>query len=334
LTTGLDVSLVVPTRDRGEQLRATLAALSGQTFPSDRIEVIVVDDGSADATPQIVGELGRAVYVRQGGEGPTAARNAGAARARAELLVFLDDDVELEPGAVASLVEAHRSGSRLVVVGDLETPAPAHLSEVVGTRLAGGAAEPATIEIPFTRCRTGLLSVGRAGFFSLGGFVDPTGGWPSWDDVDFGYRAGRNGFRLVCATSARGIHRCEWATSLDGTARRWYEASRSAVRLFDRYPGIDQSFPIYRDKLPIRWQRDSRLLVARKLARALVSSRLLLCGCERLAGTMAARGWAPWLTQPLTGCVISGYQWRGIRRGIRERGLTAGRPSEGERPAR
>lgn len=41
---------------------------------------------------------------------------------------------------------------------------------------------------------TGLIAIKKSDFFGLGMFQDPTGGWPNWDDVDFGYRAVKVGF--------------------------------------------------------------------------------------------------------------------------------------------
>jgi GT2 family glycosyltransferase len=95
--------VVVPTRDRPDQLRACLAALEAQTATS--FEVVVVDDGSQ--RPAAVGEAiataPHARLVRGAGRGPAAARNLGAAAARAPVVCFTDDDCRPEPGWVAAL---------------------------------------------------------------------------------------------------------------------------------------------------------------------------------------------------------------------------------------
>jgi Glycosyl transferase family 2 len=75
------VSVVIPTYNRAEVLEDAIASVLGQTVPA--IEVIVVDDASTDATPEVVAGFGDAVqYVRQDRSGGSAARNLGASRAR------------------------------------------------------------------------------------------------------------------------------------------------------------------------------------------------------------------------------------------------------------
>ncbi len=96
------VSIVVPTRNRARLLRDCVESLFGQDYPSDRYEVIVVDDGSADDTPSVVRELSglRAPHlrdVRSSGRGANAARNEGVRMARGDLIAFVDDDVEVPP---------------------------------------------------------------------------------------------------------------------------------------------------------------------------------------------------------------------------------------------
>ncbi|MEA2330228.1 MAG: hypothetical protein QOH58_366 [Thermoleophilaceae bacterium] len=91
---GPEVTVVVPTRDRWPHLsRAALpAALSQQGV---ELEVVVVDDGSADETPRRLAQLddARVRTIRsERSEGVARARNRGIAAARAEWVAFLDDD--------------------------------------------------------------------------------------------------------------------------------------------------------------------------------------------------------------------------------------------------
>jgi GT2 family glycosyltransferase len=97
------VSVVVPTRDRPEQLRACLAALEAQSATS--FEVVVVDDGSREpsAVGDVVAGAPHARLVRGSGRGPAAARNLGVAAAAAPVVCFTDDDCRPEPGWVDAL---------------------------------------------------------------------------------------------------------------------------------------------------------------------------------------------------------------------------------------
>ena len=78
-------SVIVPTRNRPDSLAECVAALSRLDYPSDRFEVIVVDDGSATPLSGLVDEARGQVsitLVRQESSGPGVARNTGARTAR------------------------------------------------------------------------------------------------------------------------------------------------------------------------------------------------------------------------------------------------------------
>jgi GT2 family glycosyltransferase len=85
-------SVIVPTHSRPERLATCLDGLGRLSYPPERFEVIVVDDGS-EREPQVeeAGSL-RLRVVRQEHAGPAAARNRGAAQADGDHLAFLDDD--------------------------------------------------------------------------------------------------------------------------------------------------------------------------------------------------------------------------------------------------
>ena len=83
------VSVVVPVHDGREALAECLRALRSQSLPKSAYEVIVVDDGSTDASAEIAQSFGVRVIL-QGNAGPPAARNAGAIAARGRWLAFTD----------------------------------------------------------------------------------------------------------------------------------------------------------------------------------------------------------------------------------------------------
>src|SRR6266550_6185835 len=93
------VSIVVPTRNRARLLRDCIVSLMQQDLPGDRFEIIVVDDGSTDETPDVVREIRRRTnrpdirYVRPEGRGLNVARNAGIQAAIGDPIAFVDDDV-------------------------------------------------------------------------------------------------------------------------------------------------------------------------------------------------------------------------------------------------
>lgn len=93
------LSVVIPTKDRADALARTLDALEAQRVGEASVEVVVVDNGSSDGTLALVRERegGATLPVRlleQPEGGPAAARNAGVAASRGEVLLFLGDDTE------------------------------------------------------------------------------------------------------------------------------------------------------------------------------------------------------------------------------------------------
>ncbi|MBI3998716.1 MAG: glycosyltransferase family 2 protein, partial [Armatimonadetes bacterium] len=119
-----DLSVVIPTLNRREVLKRVLDALAHQTYPADRYEVVVVDDGSTDGTQDVVEAAGRtgppAVrYVRQtpGKRGPASANNLGIKAAQGEWILFLNDDVVADPHLVEEHVRFHRAYGDIIVQG-------------------------------------------------------------------------------------------------------------------------------------------------------------------------------------------------------------------------
>jgi glycosyltransferase involved in cell wall biosynthesis len=96
------VSVVIPVFNRASLVVEAIDSALAQTF-TDR-EIVVVDDGSTDATPAAVQRYGDAVrYVRQANGGEASARNRGVREASGTWVAFLDSDDLWEPEALATL---------------------------------------------------------------------------------------------------------------------------------------------------------------------------------------------------------------------------------------
>jgi GT2 family glycosyltransferase len=103
------ISVVIPTKNRVAALTRTLDALEGQRVGGAELEVAVIDNGSGDGTVAEVRQRAERSplamrLLEQPDGGPAAARNAGAAAASGEILLFLGDDTE---PADANLLSAH-----------------------------------------------------------------------------------------------------------------------------------------------------------------------------------------------------------------------------------
>ena len=130
----ISVSVIIPTHNRAALLPRTLESLARQDLPTSDYELIVVADGCTDGTMQLL-QSWKAPYaltsVEQApGRGAAAARNAGAARASADLLLFLDDDMEASPQLLSEHVRSHRQQPGCVVLGYFPMQPPASDDDV------------------------------------------------------------------------------------------------------------------------------------------------------------------------------------------------------------
>jgi glycosyltransferase involved in cell wall biosynthesis len=98
------ISVIVTTYERRALLARTLASVYAQTRADH--EVIVVDDGSTDGTAEFLGSQPVSVIAMAHAGNPATARNAGLARARGEMIAFLDSDDMWEPTALEELAGA------------------------------------------------------------------------------------------------------------------------------------------------------------------------------------------------------------------------------------
>ena len=99
------VTIAIPCYNHGRYLSAAVNSALGQTHPE--VEIVVVDDGSTDETPQVVADFGDAVRsFRQDNAGPAATYNFAASVAKGEYISFLDADDELHPLYVQELLGA------------------------------------------------------------------------------------------------------------------------------------------------------------------------------------------------------------------------------------
>jgi glycosyltransferase involved in cell wall biosynthesis len=111
----MDLSVIVPTHNRRDLLPRTLEGFCVQTGNPPDWELLVVDDGSTDATEETVKTYAHRLpirYFHQGKSGVSTARNLGLREARGKLVLFLDDDVIPSPQLLAEHFGFHRQRSQ------------------------------------------------------------------------------------------------------------------------------------------------------------------------------------------------------------------------------
>ena len=185
------VSVIVPHLNDYDNLDACLKLLSEQSFPRDRTEIIVADNGSLrgfDTVRQIVGTRGRVIEVAERGAGP--ARNAGVRASRGEAIAFIDSDCRPDPRwleeGLAELRLADFAGGRVDVL--VEDPLRMTAAEAFESVFAFQN-EAYVKGRNFTV--TASMFVWRSVFESVGGFEN---GVP--EDKDWCMRAVRKGYRI------------------------------------------------------------------------------------------------------------------------------------------
>ena len=224
-----DLAVVIPTRQRWDILRLTLDALGAQT--EQGFETIVVADGTDQEVPELPGVR----VVQQEHAGPGVARNSGVSATERRLVLFLGDDMIPRPELVARHLERHRRHPEdgVAVLGriDWHESVPRdrlhrwldwsgalfdyRLLELQGDEEAG-----------WTRFYSSNVSLKRDLFARAGGF-DPDFFF-DYEDLDFGYRLGHSGMRLLYepAAAVDHLHPYDW----DGVVRR-YRSRAEAERL-------------------------------------------------------------------------------------------------------
>ena len=115
------LSVVICSLNGAQRVARCLTAVARQTI-SSAIEVIVVDDGSADGTSEIARAHGAMVIRHSANRGPAAARNSGTRHAVGAIVAFLDDDCEPSAGWAQHILSAYHDG--VAGVGGAIVPQP------------------------------------------------------------------------------------------------------------------------------------------------------------------------------------------------------------------
>jgi GT2 family glycosyltransferase len=261
------LSVLIVTWNSREELRRTLPALRAELGEGD--ELIVVDNDSADGTPEVVSSLApEARLVRNGRNvGFAAACNAGAALARGELLVILNPDAAPLPGfgeairrplvegrgwAAWQALVADRGGTRINSAGN-----PVHFTGIVWAGAHGRPIEEAPPAGGVPALSGACTALPRRTWIDAGGF--PERFFLYHEDVDLSLRLRLAGGVLGIEPAAVVDHNYEFGSREHKW--RWLERNRWAV-LIRTYP-------------------TSLLLL---LAPALIATELALLGASAAAG--------------------------------------------------
>lgn len=211
------LSVLIPTFDRADKLRACLARLEQQTLPPHCFEVIVVDDGSSDGTADFLHDYATRSSLalrsfRQDNAGPATARNRALREAKGEIVLYIGDDILLEPDALQHHAAWHRAHpeAHKAMVGRVDwaknVKRDAFLRWLDTTNLQFDFANAEHGESRgYGGFYTSNLSLKRS-FHLEHGLFDEDFRHAIWEDIELGFRLCERGLDIVYNSYARAAH--------------------------------------------------------------------------------------------------------------------------------
>jgi len=219
------VTVVLPAFNGAAFIAEAIASVRRQSHPA--LEIVVVDDGSTDATATVVQSLGDDIrYVRQRRGGPAAARNRGVSLARGSLVAFIDQD-DLWPDDHLSVLQTLLAETAAVAMGTTQALVPASEAR-------------ATVFVPYGapwRAPHVGAALFRREAFEIVGSLDQTLRYCS-DDLDWFMRARERG-AVVAETDAVTllfrIHHMNTSRDTEFRRNALLEAVHASIRRRQRF---------------------------------------------------------------------------------------------------
>ncbi len=206
---GVSISVIMPVYNGGEVLPRSLPPLVDMLRAGEIAEIIVVDDGSTDASAEIARGHGVRLLHSGGRLGPGGARNVAAPSAIGEVLWFVDADVVVHEDAARVLRDAFSLTAAAAIFGSYDDHPPAHnfLSQYKNLvhryyhRREAGDAETFW---------AGCGAVRKESFLAVDGFDAAHYPYPSIEDIELGWRLRQCGLSIVLLPELQGTHLKVW----------------------------------------------------------------------------------------------------------------------------
>ncbi len=235
----LDISVVIPTYNRLDTLEHVIPTLLAQDLPRDRFELLVCDsrsvDGTAEYLARVAAENPNVRHLPGSYSGRAAARNAGIAAARGDIVLFNDSDILASPDLLSQHLRRHRERGGIAVVGwEVQVK---DLADYARKRdrpeERGHLHPPARKRLSWLYFLTGNASVRRDDLQRVGGFDESFTGY-GHEDLELGYRLAKAGLEVVYEPGAINYH-CQ-DVGHDDQKEKMKLAGRSTVRFYRKHP--------------------------------------------------------------------------------------------------
>ncbi len=267
------ISVLLCSHNRADKLRSCLSSFKQQSLPAEQFELVCVNDGSSD------GETGRVMkealnsmpgtyWEHAAPKGLAASRNTAMRRAGGDFLLFIREDTVAAPDLLEQHLKTQTldSGSKLVVPGSLDIRAELLERRPVlrvfsETSFISACPEMLPGQSWYINFRTRNLSVPRQAWEAAGDF-DNSFGDSGVEDVEWGYRLEKNGYRVRNAPRAGVVHENEVSSVAEFCRRQLWVAS-DFVTFFNTHPAALWPSLLKSDRLKL-----SQSVVALKNAQA------------------------------------------------------------------
>lgn len=238
------ISIVIPTYNRLPILQKCLLALEDQQLTDAKVsayEVVLVDDGSTDATLEwLAANSARLPHLKiyqQDHKGAAAARNLGVENAQGEIIIFIDSDLVVTPVFLQAHADALTAGQQELGNDKLFT-----YGAVINTcNFDAPTAEPYKItDFSAAYFATGNVAIAKH-WLEKAGLFDTGFQLYGWEDLELGVRLKKLGLKLIKCPTAVGYH---WhpAFSLDQIPRmidQEIQRGRMGVLFYEKHPSWD-----------------------------------------------------------------------------------------------
>lgn len=241
-----DVTIVIAVYNGAPTIAACVSSLLGLCYPREHVEIVVVDNGSTDATLERLQAFGSAIRVlHQKTRGASAARNAGVRAARGTIVAFTDADCTVEPEWLGALVAPLVDRGVGVVGGPILSRIDGNRIERFGDVIHDQRRAIEDDAAPYVA--SGNWASRADVLLQLGLFDESL---RRSQDVDLAWRAVQAGFRLVYAPDAIVHHRNE--RTIWGLINEGYVHGVHGVRLSRKHEAV---WPHVRRRPKTAWRR-------------------------------------------------------------------------------